>query len=68
MIRVWGLWSQVDFASRERMGKRRKILNAKKGVKGRTWLLKKKEKRRAKGYAHVPVDTKYTGRQRKTRF
>ncbi|BBN09859.1 18S rRNA (guanine1575-N7)-methyltransferase [Marchantia polymorpha subsp. ruderalis] len=55
----------VDVAERQRPAKRLK--NGKK-VKGRAWLLKKKEQRRNKGVTNVPRDTKYTGRKRKTRF
>ena len=32
------------------------------------WVHKKKASMRAKGYANVPADSKYTGRKRKTRF
>ncbi len=38
---------------------------AKGGVKGREWVLHKKEARRAKGLAGVAPDTKYTARKRR---
>ncbi len=37
--------------------------------KGKSWILKKKEQMRAKGYTNIPPDSsKYTGRKRKARF
>ncbi|GAB2270218.1 18S rRNA [Dionaea muscipula] len=51
-------------ANRQRPKKKQK-LNTK--VKGRDWLLRKKEQMRRKGNA-VPPDTKYSGRKRKARF
>ncbi|CAM6127953.1 unnamed protein product [Calypogeia fissa] len=55
----------VDVLERQRPAKRMK---QKSKIKGRAWLLKKKEQRRQKGVLNVPQDTKYTGRKRKTRF
>ncbi|KAL2631113.1 hypothetical protein R1flu_015799 [Riccia fluitans] len=55
----------VDVSERQRPAKRPK--NGKK-IKGKAWLLKKKEQRRNKGVPNVPRDTKYTGRKRKARF
>ena len=37
-------------------------------AKSKSWVVKKKEQMRVKGYKHIPVDTKYTGRKRKSRF
>jgi 18S rRNA (guanine1575-N7)-methyltransferase len=37
-------------------------------AKGKAWIFKKKEQARRKGYVGIPVDTKYTGRKRKSRF
>ena len=37
-------------------------------AKGKAWIFKKKEQARRKGYASIPVDTKYTGRKRKAYF
>lgn len=36
--------------------------------KGRSWILKKKQQMRGKGYTNIPGDTKYTGRKRKAGF
>lgn len=36
--------------------------------KGRSWILKKKQQMRGKGYTNIPADTKYTGRKRKAGF
>jgi 18S rRNA (guanine1575-N7)-methyltransferase len=44
--------------------KRRKV----EGVKGKAWILNKKEKMRQKGYVGIAPDTKYTGRKRKSRM
>ncbi|GIL42472.1 hypothetical protein Vafri_433 [Volvox africanus] len=52
--------AQIKMAGRDRF-KRRKTGS---GVKGRDWVLKKKEQMRKKGYDIAP-DTKYTGRKRK---
>ncbi|CAM6042566.1 unnamed protein product [Sphagnum compactum] len=54
----------VDILERKRPSKKQKD---KKG-KGRSWVLKKKEQRRHRGYTNVPQDTKYTGRKRKSQF
>lgn len=35
---------------------------------GKSWVLKKKQQMREKGYGNVPADSKYTGRKRKARF
>ncbi|XP_043692417.1 18S rRNA (guanine-N(7))-methyltransferase RID2 [Telopea speciosissima] len=45
----------------------RKKLKLTKKVKGRQWVLNKKDQKRRKGDA-VPLDTKYTARKRKARF
>lgn len=37
-------------------------------AKGKAWIFKKKEQARRKGYVGIPVDTKYTGRKRKSPF
>lgn len=37
-------------------------------AKGKSWIFKKKEQMRRQGYSNIPVDTKYTGRKRKSRF
>jgi hypothetical protein len=34
-------------------------------LKTKSWILKKKNQMRQKGYTSIPVDTKYTGRKRK---
>ncbi|GAB2251733.1 hypothetical protein Droror1_Dr00004580 [Drosera rotundifolia] len=54
----------ISAGDRQRPRKKQK-LNRK--VRGREWILKKKEQMRRKGNV-VPVDTKYTGRKRKARF
>ncbi|XP_059634632.1 18S rRNA (guanine-N(7))-methyltransferase RID2-like isoform X2 [Cornus florida] len=51
-------------SDRNRPRKRQKIA---KKVKGRDWVLKKKDQMRKKGNV-VPRDTKYTARKRKARF
>ena len=56
---------EVDVGDRETSkGKHRATLK----VKGRAWILKKKQQMRAKGYENIPRDTRYTGRKRKDRF
>ena len=35
---------------------------------GKSWVLKKKQQMREKGYGNVPADSKYTARKRKARF
>ena len=37
-------------------------------AKGKAWIFKKKEQARRKGYVGIPIDSKYTGRKRKSRF
>ena len=37
-------------------------------AKGKSWIFKKKDQMRKQGYTNIPVDTKYTGRKRKSRF
>ncbi|GAB4839527.1 hypothetical protein Ancab_029053 [Ancistrocladus abbreviatus] len=56
--------TQVCISDRHRPKKKQK---GNKKVKGREWILKKKEQMRRKGNV-VPPDTKYTGRKRKSRF
>ncbi|KAG1681143.1 hypothetical protein FOA52_015586 [Chlamydomonas sp. UWO 241] len=36
--------------------------------KGKSWVFRKKEQMRSRGYDNIPVDTKYTGRKRKPGF
>ncbi|KAH7292088.1 hypothetical protein KP509_29G051200 [Ceratopteris richardii] len=55
----------VTVLERQRPSKKRKV---EKKVKGRAWVLKKKEQRRNHGFVNVPRDTKYTGRKRKAHF
>jgi len=40
----------------------------KRNIKGRDWVLKKKELYRQRGKEDVPRDSKYTARKRKIRF
>ncbi|CDP12565.1 unnamed protein product [Coffea canephora] len=54
----------VSISDRHRPRKKQKL---NKKVKGREWVLRKKEQMRRKGNA-VPLDTKYTARKRKARF
>ncbi|CAI9102888.1 OLC1v1001255C2 [Oldenlandia corymbosa var. corymbosa] len=54
----------VSISDRHRPRKKQKL---NKKVKGREWVLKKKEQMRRKGNV-VPQDTKYTARKRKARF
>ncbi|KAG8388486.1 hypothetical protein BUALT_Bualt02G0130700 [Buddleja alternifolia] len=54
----------VSVSDRNRPRKKHKL---NKKVKGRDWVLRKKEQMRRKGNA-VPLDTKYTARKRKARF
>lgn len=54
----------VAVLSRHSKSKRQQVA---KGVKGRQWVLHKKEQMRHKGYVVGP-DTKYTGRKRKAHF
>ncbi|KAL0364448.1 UNVERIFIED_CONTAM: 18S rRNA (guanine-N(7))-methyltransferase RID2 [Sesamum angustifolium] len=55
---------EVSVSDRHRPRKKQKL---NKKVKGREWVLRKKEQMRRKGNA-VPLDTKYTARKRKARF
>lgn len=57
----------VNVSERQRPAKKQRRDN-KKNVKGRSWVLKKKEQRRHRGYTNVPDDSKYTGRKRKAHF
>ncbi|KMT03276.1 hypothetical protein BVRB_8g198180 [Beta vulgaris subsp. vulgaris] len=54
----------VSVSDRHRPRKRQKLG---KKIKGREWVLQKKDQMRRKG-ATVPADTKYTARKRKSRF
>lgn len=54
-------------ARRERVSKRNHD-SKRKGVKGRDWILRKKELYRKRGKESVPRDSKYTGRKRKATF
>lgn len=37
-------------------------------ARGKSWIMKKKDNMRRKGYDNVPEDSKFTGRKRKARF
>ncbi|XP_051133476.1 18S rRNA (guanine-N(7))-methyltransferase RID2 [Andrographis paniculata] len=54
----------ISVADRHRPRKKQKL---NKKVKGKEWVLRKKDQMRRKGNA-VPQDSKYTARKRKTRF
>ncbi|KAH6803344.1 S-adenosyl-L-methionine-dependent methyltransferases superfamily protein [Perilla frutescens var. frutescens] len=54
----------VSVSDRHRPRKKQKL---NKKVKGREWILKRKDKMRRKGNT-VPADSKYTARKRKARF
>lgn len=59
--------AEVRVEGRQRRGKKKQQAKPRgSGAQLRTksWLLKKKAQMRAKGYAAIPVDTKYTGRKR----
>lgn len=59
----------VKTSSRQRDGNKRHKsgkAGSVSGVKGREWVLKKKEQMRHRGYAGIKPDTKYTGRKRKS--
>lgn len=58
----------VNVSERQRPAKKQRRGNNKTSAKGRSWIMKKKEQRRHRGYANVPADSKYTGRKRKTHF
>lgn len=58
----------VNVSERQRPAKKQRRGNSKMSVKGRSWIIKKKEQRRHRGYTNVPEDSKYTGRKRKTHF
>lgn len=58
----------VNVSERQRPAKKQRRGNNKTTVKGRSWIIKKKEQRRHRGYTNVPEDSKYTGRKRKTHF
>ncbi|XP_024390204.1 18S rRNA (guanine-N(7))-methyltransferase RID2 [Physcomitrium patens] len=57
----------VNVSERQRPSKKQRK-DSKKSGKGRSWILKKKEQRRHRGYTNVPDDSKYTGRKRKAHF
>eukprot|EP00897_Mesotaenium_endlicherianum_P010625 jgi/Mesen1/9591/ME000657S08866 len=57
--------ASVRVGERQRPAKRRKSDGK---LKGRAWVIRKKEQRRHRGYKDVPEDSKYTGRKRKGRF
>ena len=57
----------VKMSERQRPVKKQRM-DSKKNNKGRSWILKKKEKRRQRGFVDVPADSKYTGRKRKAQF
>lgn len=63
-----GEGNTVNVSERQRPAKKQRRENGKKNIKGRSWVLKKKEQRRHRGYANVPEDSKYTGRKRKVQF
>lgn len=56
--------NEVAVGKRERIPKKRGAAREVNKTGGREWVLKKKEVRRKRGYADVPVDTKYTARKR----
>ncbi|CAA2995796.1 probable 18S rRNA (guanine-N(7))-methyltransferase [Olea europaea subsp. europaea] len=56
--------AEMKIINQHRPRKKQKL---NKKMKGREWVLRKKEQRRRKGTA-VPADTKYTARKRKARF
>lgn len=58
----------VNVSERQRPAKKQRRDGKKSNVKGKSWILKKKEQRRHRGYTNVPDDSKYTGRKRKTHF
>ncbi|THH13939.1 hypothetical protein EW146_g6339 [Bondarzewia mesenterica] len=59
---------KVKFEKRRQRELRREKSGKRKEVKGRDWILKKKELYRRRGKEDVPRDSKYTGRKRKTIF
>ena len=56
---------QMNVKVNDRKTRRRK--NDKR-IKGKAWILNKKEQQRYRGQADVRPDSKYTGRKRKDRF
>lgn len=58
---------KVKFEKRRERAKARSSVK-KKNIKGRDWVLKKKELHRQRGKEGVPRDSKYTARKRKIRF
>ncbi|TFY78417.1 hypothetical protein EWM64_g5595 [Hericium alpestre] len=59
---------KVKFEKRRQREVRRDRSGKRKDVKGKDWILKKKELYRRRGKEDVPRDSKYTGRKRKTIF
>jgi len=59
--------SKAQFEKRRERARARKS-SKKKNVKGRDWILKKKNLYRQRGKESVPRDSKYTGRKRKVMF
>ncbi|KAF6763926.1 williams-Beuren syndrome critical region protein 22 [Ephemerocybe angulata] len=53
---------------RRRQSEKVRSKSKRKAVKGRDWILKKKELYRKRGKEQVPRDSKYTGRKRKATF
>jgi len=60
-------YSKAQFEKRRERARARKS-SKKKNVKGRDWILKKKNLYRQRGKESVPRDSKYTGRKRKVMF
>jgi 18S rRNA (guanine1575-N7)-methyltransferase len=64
----------MPVSGRRHGGKRREVQSAAgtsarhPDAKGRSWIFKKKDNMRSKGYTNVPADSKFTGRKRKSRF
>jgi 18S rRNA (guanine1575-N7)-methyltransferase len=58
---------EVSVGERQHGGKRRKVAGA-GGGRGKSWVFKKKEQMRGKGYVGIAPDSKYTARKRKDRF
>mmetsp|Transcript_37642 Transcript_37642/g.111309 ORF Transcript_37642/g.111309 Transcript_37642/m.111309 type:complete len:287 (-) Transcript_37642:3327-4187(-) len=60
---------EVSVSARQNgASKRRKGSGGQPQGKGRSWVFRKKEQMRNRGYDDIPTDTKYTGRKRKARF
>ncbi|OCH95567.1 S-adenosyl-L-methionine-dependent methyltransferase [Obba rivulosa] len=60
--------ARAQFEKRRERLKKRQISGKRKNVKGKDWILRKKELYRQRGKDNVPNDSKYTGRKRKAVF